>query len=126
MKQMSEKGSVIHADAYEKYYSTHLKKYQDLDPSIEVDYYRSKFRSVMPQDRKARILEIGSGLGKFGYFLKTEGYTNFTCVDVSPEMAHLAKKHAGIDVVLVSEPMEFLARHRNEYDVVFMLDVIEH
>ncbi len=119
--------SVIHKEAYRNYYTTHFGKYQRLDPADTLGYYGVAFSAALPPDKTARILELGSGLGKFAYFLKVSGYTDVTCVDISPELAALAKEHAGVEVRVVEEPMDFLrTQPENSYDRVFLLDVIEH
>jgi SAM-dependent methyltransferase len=119
--------SVIHPEAYRNYFRTHFGKYQSLDPADTLGSYSASFSAALPSDKAARILELGSGLGKFAYFLKKSGYTDVTCVDISAELAALAKKHSGVDVLVVAEPMDFLrAQPENSYDRVFILDVIEH
>lgn len=119
-------GSVSHMNAYRRYYSTHFGRFQQGDPSDAIGY-RGKFGRLLPKDKGCPILEIGSGLGKFAYYLKMEGYEKITCIDVSEELVRLAKEFAGIDVILVEDPIAFLkSRGKAVYDLVFMLDVIEH
>lgn len=112
--------------AYEHYFSTHFHSFQDTGPDSDWDYYEKNLLHLLPKDKNANILEIGSGLGKFAYFLKKLGYTHVTCIDISPELTRLAKEYSNIDVVLVDEPMDFFSMHCSHYEMVIMLDVIEH
>lgn len=119
--------TVAHGKAYDSYFSTHFTKYQSLKPQDAVPFYRAMFASVLPPSKDARILELGAGLGKFAYFLKSLEYRNVVCVDISPQLAELARQHAGVEITVVSEPMDFLrAQPERSFDAVFMLDVIEH
>jgi cyclopropane fatty-acyl-phospholipid synthase-like methyltransferase len=124
---MSDNESVAHKDVYRRYFTSHLKKYQSLDPRDAKDYFDDLFEKHVPDKKEARILEIGAGLGKFVFYLKEKGFTDVTAIDISTEMAELARKHAGIQVQVITEPLEFLKeKPTNSYDAVYMLDVIEH
>jgi 2-polyprenyl-3-methyl-5-hydroxy-6-metoxy-1,4-benzoquinol methylase len=124
--QTKSKPSINHHPAYDNYYSTHFSNYQDLNPDGPNNFYQENYLKYLPIDKNASILEIGSGLGKFAYYLKKSGYSNITCIDISSELVLLAKIVSNIDVQLVDEPMDFLAKCNSKYDFVIMLDVIEH
>jgi 2-polyprenyl-3-methyl-5-hydroxy-6-metoxy-1,4-benzoquinol methylase len=123
---MKSNHSISHRSAYENYFSTHFSNYQDLNPKSTLDFYRDNYSNFLPVDKNAKILEIGSGLGKFAFYLRESGYTSLTCIDVSLELVQLAKRYSDIDVTLVDEPMDYLAKTQQEFDFVVMLDVIEH
>ncbi len=119
--------SVVHKEAYARYFKSHFNRYQSLDPNDLFEYYEQNVKSSLPMDPNAKILEIGAGLGKFSHYLKKCGYTNVTSIDISAELAQLAKQHAGVDVTVVDDPAVFLeAQTAGSYDTVCMFDVIEH
>lgn len=110
-----------------KYLSTHFKDFQSLDVTEEeIRNYEYTLGEVLPMDANARILEIGTGLGKFLHFLKRHGYERIEGIDVSGEMVKWARKNSGIKVRLVRDVGRFLRSKQNTYDCVAMLDVLEH
>lgn len=89
-------------------------------------YYRFKFEAVLPVDKGAKVLEIGTGTGKFLATLKRLRYENIVGVDVSAEMVQIAREVAGVKVKHVEDVPKYLGTVRQQFDCIFMLDVIEH
>ncbi len=81
---------------------------------------------LVPEDREARVLDIGCGWGHFVLYLLEQGYANVRGIDVSPSQIDVAKDYLGDRVQLVGSSEEFLAAHPAEFDLVVMLDVFEH
>ena len=73
---------------------------------------------------KPRILEVGCGLGYFTYALRHSGY-NATGIDVSPEAVAKAKRAFG-DFYLAESIESYAARGGEKFDVIIMVEVIEH
>lgn len=77
----------------------------------------------IPLPADARILEIGCGTGHNVPMLR--GFGNVDAVELDPAARAVASKRLGIDVVGASLPgLEGIAERR--YDLVAILDVIEH
>src|SRR5438445_12979718 len=64
---------------YETYVSTALGRTHRADREEFESYarhYRTCYAPHLPDDRKAKILDLGCGMGHFLYFLKQAGYAN--------------------------------------------------
>jgi len=90
-----------------------------------VGYYRAHYSRWLPADRKARILEIGCGYGRFLHFLRSEGYVDVHGIDVSPEQIRYAWQFGFLHTEEASA-VDFLKDKADRYDVIVMLDVLEH
>jgi 2-polyprenyl-3-methyl-5-hydroxy-6-metoxy-1,4-benzoquinol methylase len=71
-----------------------------------------------------RILEIGSGLGYFTYALNHAGY-HTTGIDISESGVAQARQTFG-DYYLCADVTKWASKHKEEYDVVFSVETIEH
>lgn len=86
--------------------------------------YRSFLNGWLPQSKDACILDIGCGDGRLLYFLKEMGYYRLAGVDISPEQVIISKQV--IDNIEEADAIEFLDRHREEYDFISAIDIVEH
>src|SRR5207249_4562534 len=74
----------------------------------------------------SKILELGCGHGALLYFLKHNGFTCVDGVDISREQVRLAES-LGLQNIACEDLVDFLQRcEPASYEMVFMLDVIEH
>ncbi len=88
-------------------------------------YANYLINSFLPGNKSAAILDLGCGYGPYVYHLKEAGYTNVTGVDASAEQVALA--HAmGVREVLLADITAFLQQTTDTYDVVLLMDVLEH
>jgi SAM-dependent methyltransferase len=116
-------------DRIYQYYVTAMEK----DCTITLDSLRSRepylrgiIRRHFPQDRKARILDLGCGHGTLLHFCRLEGYDQVSGVDRSPQQAAKARE-LGIEGVQQGDLMTTLhALPDASQDVVIAFDVIEH
>ncbi len=89
-------------------------------------YFRRLVRKHFPDDRNARILDLGCGYGIFIHALQEAGYGDVRGVDGSLEQVQAAIR-LGISGVEHGELREALASEpSNTVDVVICFDVIEH
>jgi len=63
-------------------------------------------KNALPIDKKARILDIGCGLGSFMIFLKNEGYENVYGIDISDE-AYLQGQKNNLKVSKIEDILNF-------------------
>ncbi len=93
-----------------------------------VPYLRQDIASLLPKDRSARILEIGTGHGHFLRFLAQEGYTRILGIDLcEPMLRELQKRLTHlVERLEVADAAAYLPQHKNRFDCIVMLDVIEH
>jgi 2-polyprenyl-3-methyl-5-hydroxy-6-metoxy-1,4-benzoquinol methylase len=82
-------------------------------------------RKYVPADRSIRIADLGCGHGSMVFCLKELGYKNVEGVDLSSEQVALAHR-LGIGEVRQGDLIEFMRAHRMTYDVLFLMDVLEH
>lgn len=75
-------------------------------------------------DKKASILEVGSGTGRFLKYLTSQGFSNLHGVDQSPEMIQEASKQ--VQASLTEGNVYHLPFPDNHFDVVYSVHVIMH
>lgn len=88
-------------------------------------YYRRVLGARLPDDRNARILDVGCGSGMALAALRKMGYSRLSGVEFSPEQADAARKK-GFEVTQTEDTVGFLRGRRGEFDLVLALDVLEH
>ncbi len=82
-------------------------------------------RSVLPIDKKARIIDIGCGLGQTLIALKKLGYNNVRGIDISTYAVEQCKAK-GLDVTLSPNIISFCRKRKKKYDFIVMSHVLEH
>lgn len=96
------------------------------------DYERSAwvydldYGEVMPRDLKARILDIGCGMGHFLYYLSKQGYQDFLGVDIGAEQIEHCRKNVTERAEKVTDVFVFLDGRKDNYDLIVLNDVLEH
>jgi len=85
------------------------------------DYYLC---SWLPEDKGASIVDLGCGGGRLLHFLKDRGYHRLQGIDISLEQVRLARQV--IPEVKESDILDFLVEHRDCFDLILGLDIIEH
>jgi 2-polyprenyl-3-methyl-5-hydroxy-6-metoxy-1,4-benzoquinol methylase len=91
-----------------------------------VDYYHFVRREISPllPRNPSRILEVGAGAGATLKWLKTlYPLTEMTGVELNPVLAHELKLNA--DVAIIG-PVEDAYAQLGTYDLILLLDVLEH
>jgi len=82
--------------------------------------------TCFPSDNNIHILDLGCGKGGFIKVFLDAKYSNVTGVDVSSEEVEIANRF-GILQAVQSDLMDWLKNAENQsYDLVLLLDVIEH
>lgn len=86
--------------------------------------HRYVLRGWFPEDRRARILDLGCGTGELLMMLREDGYENLAGVDVSSEQVALARER-GLDVH-EGDAVALLGSLQAEIDVITATDFLEH
>lgn len=116
-------------EIYDGYVTTHtehlygknsLKKIINHFPSW--NYYYGEF---LPNQREAKILDIGCGDGGFVYWLNSIGYEQAIGIDISSEQIE-AGRSLGIQNIRQANLNDFISRELDTYDLIVARDVIEH
>jgi 2-polyprenyl-3-methyl-5-hydroxy-6-metoxy-1,4-benzoquinol methylase len=79
----------------------------------------------LPKNKHLPILDIGCGYGGFLAFLQSQGYTDLSGVDSSPQQVEIAQL-LGLKNVIVGDVFEALHRHQNYYTCISAFNVLEH
>lgn len=89
--------------------------------------FASKLSPLLNENRAARVLEIGCGMGFALAGLRRLGYTDCVGIDTSRGQIDSALRR-GLKAMHVplSETEQFYAQHVDCFDVVLCIDVLEH
>ena len=87
--------------------------------------WRYYYKSFLPQDKNASILDMGCGDGSFVYWLQKEGYSNATGIDISQQQIDSGKE-LGIAGIICADLSDHLLASEQKYDLIVARDVIEH
>jgi len=113
---------------YQKFVSSHWAFDHSLSPK-EFDFshkiYRKKFNKFLPRRKDADILDLACGAGHFLYYLQKEGYIKAKGIDQSGEQLEIAQR-MGIKNLEKADIFEYLARSKEQYDLIIANDIIEH
>lgn len=85
-------------------------------------YFRANYLKYLPHNKKAKILEIGCGLGHFQYFLRMEGYQNLRGIDISEQEIEFCLNQ-GFNVKK-ADALSFITACREKFDVIIFDDII--
>ena len=79
----------------------------------------------LPEDKNAKILDLGCGLGQTLNELKKIGYKNVSGIDISDE-AVKALTNLKIKITKVNDIIDFANSSNEKYDFLIMSHVLEH
>lgn len=89
-------------------------------------YFRANYLHLLPQDKNAKILEVGCGYGRYIAVLSEMGYTNCYGIDISHEQITHAKNILKLVNVEEADAFDWLNNKVDEFDCVLGLDILEH
>jgi cyclopropane fatty-acyl-phospholipid synthase-like methyltransferase len=98
---------------------------QGLDQAQLRRQFRYWWKDVLPIDRQQPVLDLGCGWGGFLSFLQSEGYSNLTGVDSSPQQVEIAHR-LGLANVEVGDVFETLSKHQDYYVCISAFNLLEH
>ncbi len=87
-------------------------------------YYRWYTKDWLNVDRSTPVLDIACGSGQFLYFLRQQGFTDLTGIDIDRAQVAIGQE-LGLDCRCVPAN-EFLAEGSKQFGIVAMLDILEH
>lgn len=109
-------------------YTRHYKKWHSDTPEhIEgmKQYSLGLLSSFLPENKEIRILEIGCGMGFAMLALQDLGYAHLEGIDIDHGQVQSCIQK-GLNVTHTEDSTTYLDSHINEYDLIVVLDVIEH
>lgn len=88
-------------------------------------YLLDIIKKHLPANRNISIADLACGYGRLIYCLKRLGYFNIQGIDISPEQVEIAHK-LGLPEVSCQDIEAFLDENKNTFDVLFLIDILEH
>jgi len=118
-------------DPFEKYATTTMlgdltQSNVDLIVSESCRYFAEYVLSYLPQDKKANILDVGCGYGRYLTALEKSGYINVKGIDISKDQVAYARNKLGLFNAEVADAIHYLEDDDQKYDAVLLMDVLEH
>jgi len=119
------------SDYRDRIYEKYATGFQDSPEQVDVvaaarwrkacGYY---LRGWLPDIKQVQIIDVACGSGNLLRFFAENGYRHIRGVDISPEQVSLARRI--VPEVFEGDAIEFLEAHREEYDLITGLDIVEH
>jgi 2-polyprenyl-3-methyl-5-hydroxy-6-metoxy-1,4-benzoquinol methylase len=124
---MGEKVNINNRDKFEKYHDTFYEELHGWrDYELTSAGFGEWYYDCLPTDKKAKILDIGCGDGKFLFFLQQKEYRAIEGLELSSQQAEEARKHVKCLIHVVKDTTAFLRAHPSTYKIITMNDVLEH
>jgi 2-polyprenyl-3-methyl-5-hydroxy-6-metoxy-1,4-benzoquinol methylase len=114
-------------------YISHLRAIQTGEGSdaayrAAANYFRRELLPLLPNDKSARIVDIGSGYGHLVRFLSEHGYARVGAVDSSRGLLDAVRANMGgrLEFSHLGDGVAFLESQPTRFDLITLWDVAEH
>jgi len=87
--------------------------------------FEFNYKTFFPENKNAKVLDIGIGRGEMLTCMKNWGYTNYYGIDISPNTVEFCKS-LNLNCEFVKDIEHWLDNHKQEFDLITLLDVLEH
>lgn len=88
--------------------------------------FEYNYRKYFPSDAYgARLLDVGIGRGEMLACMRDWGYKNYFGIDISPSTINFCRS-LGLPCELIEDTRGYLLKHSASFDVITLLDVLEH
>lgn len=114
-------------EAYAHYLSTHFGgggRQEEKNFLLQERYFKKNYYPFLPKDKNARIVDLGTGLGHFLFFLQRAGFSNMLGVDVGHEVIEFCRRRNF--PVIEEEIITYLEKLNEPVDAFVISDVMEH
>ena len=92
---------------------------------FKIRQFEINYKRFFPMDKVASILDIGIGRGEMLTCMNNWGYSNYLGVDISPSTITFCKS-LGLNCMQVDDTTALLKENDNSFDLITLLDVLEH
>jgi SAM-dependent methyltransferase len=109
-------------------YSIHYKAWHDDSDEHAarmVVFHCNNLRPFLPTPGPDSVLDIGCGMGFALLALRQLGFTDLRGIDLDIEQVESCRRR-GLEVEKVEDTASYLDEHPQTFDLVLMLDVLEH
>jgi 2-polyprenyl-3-methyl-5-hydroxy-6-metoxy-1,4-benzoquinol methylase len=109
-------------------YSLYYKNWHDESPAhvaAMVDYHVRQLQAYLPPVREGAVLDLGCGMGFALLALGKLGFGNVRGIDIDQAQVAAARR-LGANAELVEDAIDYLSHFCEKFQVITMLDVLEH
>jgi 2-polyprenyl-3-methyl-5-hydroxy-6-metoxy-1,4-benzoquinol methylase len=93
--------------------------------SARIKQFAFNYRQYFPLNLGAKVLDIGVGRGEMLACMKEWGYLEYQGVDISADTIRFCQS-MGLQCQQVDDTGAWLLEHAGEFDLITLLDVLEH
>jgi 2-polyprenyl-3-methyl-5-hydroxy-6-metoxy-1,4-benzoquinol methylase len=112
---------------YDNYLSKHLHLQSNSDVRSKTEWISENYSKYLPLEKGSKILDIGPGNGDLIKYLSIDsGFLHVNAIDISKEVVDHCNGVVNNSTTLVECAQNFLEKKINNYDIIFMLQVLEH
>lgn len=90
-----------------------------------IKQFTFNYKKYFPASLEAKVLDIGIGRGEMLSCLKSWGYKDYLGIDISPDTVNFCQA-IGLNCLQVADTTAWLQEHRQCFDAITLLDVLEH
>jgi 2-polyprenyl-3-methyl-5-hydroxy-6-metoxy-1,4-benzoquinol methylase len=87
--------------------------------------FEYNYKKYFPEDRNAKVLDIGIGRGEMLTCMKNWGYLKYLGIDISPSTVKFCKS-LRLNCELVDDSQQYLLEQEEQFSVITLIDVLEH
>jgi 2-polyprenyl-3-methyl-5-hydroxy-6-metoxy-1,4-benzoquinol methylase len=109
-------------------YSAHYARYHPDNPRHRRGLtllHERILKPLLPVERNARILDVGCAAGFMLHDVRGLGYQNVSGFEPDEKLAAIGRAN-GLEISSGISTTEFLAKHVCAFDVILLMDVLEH
>lgn len=87
--------------------------------------FEHNYKKFFPENKDVALLDIGIGRGEMLTCMRNWGYSNFLGLDISVSTVTYCKS-LGLPCLQVSDTTSWLKENESSFDLITLLDVLEH
>ena len=110
-------------EIFDTYVDNSFGEYTQAD--FKFKQFEVNYKKYFPENINSRLLDIGVGRGEMLSCMKSWGYQNYYGIDISPSTIDFCKS-IDLNCELVEDTAGWLLAKKEKYDLITLLDVIEH
>lgn len=125
----NEPSSMIGNSEYEKHFSR-INQSTDSESAYKSahKYIIEDVEPLLPKSKDICIIEVGTGYGHFLKYLADNKYSRIWGIDISEALMNNVRSNLGhrVERLEVADARSFFPEHKDSFDVITILDMIEH